>query len=79
MLFFNIRLLIRRYNTTVIVRRCSTALRYEHDLDTFETLLTSTRSSHLTITEPCIHIVLIALPFDGLYMCRIDNLVECTS
>ena len=120
MLFLDIRLLIRRYNTTVIVRWSSTALRYKHDLDTFETLCescgsgcfavlrpvkpsealcvytvvyvvmlchlagqrdtdcfktlrTSTRSSHLTITEPCIHIVLIALPADGLYMCRIDN------
>ena len=43
------------------------------DTDCFKTLRMSACSCHLTITEPCIHIVLIALPSDGLYMCRIDN------
>lgn len=118
MLFLNIRLLIRRYNTTVIVRWSSTALRYKYDLDTLETLAescgsgsfavlrpgkpavglcmdavvyvvmlchlgfkalrASACSSHLTITEPCIHIVLIALPAKGLYVCTIFY-VKCTS
>ena len=52
MLFLDIRLLIRRYNTTVIVRRCSTALRYKHDLDTLETLAKSCGSGSFAVLRP---------------------------
>lgn len=52
MLFLNIRLLIRRYNTTVIIHWCSTALRYKHNLDSFKTLAKSYGSGSFAVLRP---------------------------
>ena len=70
MLFLDIRLLIRRYNTTVIVRWSSTALRYKHDLDTLETLAESCGSGSFAVLRPgkpavglCVYTVIYVVMF----------------